>query len=86
MLNGPEMASMSGVVKTLLWLLIGWFIYRTVSRLFRSVPRSGNKDDSGSRVKGEVRIDRKTPPSAGTTDDNAEFVDFEEIPDPKSQE
>jgi hypothetical protein len=78
----PEIASFTGVVKTLLWLLIGWFIYRTVaSSLGRRGGNRSNEPAGGATKKGEVRIDRNTPPKAGKVDESAEFVDFEEVQD-----
>lgn len=79
MLNGPELASFSGLMRTLLWLLIGWFIIRTVSRMFNSGRKVSSPGSEQPPQKGEVSIDRTTPPSSGKVDEGAEFVDFEEI-------
>lgn len=81
----PELASVEGVLRTLAWLVIGWFIYRTVSRLVS--PIRGDRESSGTttgRARGEIRIDERTPPRTGKVDDSAEFVDFEEVDEPNN--
>ena len=84
MLSSPVLASLSGVVRTLLWLLIGWFVYRTVSRLFRSSSTLRRGAEDAPISKGEIHIDKNTPPSSGKVDESAEFVDFEELDDPNT--
>lgn len=77
-----QTAALTGFIRTLLWILIGWFIIKTISRYFKfntldnSVPKHPEP--------GEVRIDQRTPPSSGKVDNDAEFVDFEEIDDSDS--
>ena len=74
-----QMASLTGLLRTALWVLIGWFILRTVSRMFRTQRRGFQEEQA--KAPGSVSIDKNTPPSAGTTDVDAEFVEFEEIDD-----
>jgi len=81
-----HLATITGFIKTLLWVAIGWFLLKTIGRLFKFSATSspGNSHDRAGRQKGEVSIDRNTPPKKGAIDNNAEFVDFEEIKDQNS--
>ena len=81
-----QSAEITSFIKTLLWVAIGWFILKTVSRFVRTgsnVHAASRKP--AERRPGEVSIDKRTPPKKAAVDENAEFVDFEEVSEKKGE-